>query len=83
MAPIAKSMEHYRGGNTVSKKRSDFEIIDQIEKVRAKNNVNWMDILRLGFTHAPDEARKLIGKVNESDMEISKLLKELSQNTEG
>ena len=67
----------------MSKKRSDFEIIDQIEKIRAKNNVNWMDILRLGFTYEPNEARKLISKVNESDMEISQLLKELSQNTKG
>jgi len=67
----------------MSKKRTDFEIIDEIEKVRAKNNVNWMDILRLGFMHAPREARELIGKVNESDTEISKLLKELSQNVEG
>jgi len=64
----------------MSKKRTDFEIIDQIEKIRAKNNVNWMDILRLGFIHAPDEARKLIGKVNESDNKISELLLELSKN---
>ena len=32
-------------------------IIDEIEKVRTRNNVNWMDILRLAITHAPDEAR--------------------------
>ena len=27
------------------------DIIDQIEKVRTKNNVNWMDLLRLAFTY--------------------------------
>lgn len=64
----------------VMKKRTDLEIIDEVEKVRTKNNVNWMDILRLAFKHAPDDARKLMGKVNEYDGRISKLLTELSQN---
>jgi RimJ/RimL family protein N-acetyltransferase len=61
-------------------KRTDLEIIDEIEKVRAKNNVNWMDILRLAFTHAPEDARKLMTKVNEHDGRVSELLKELSNN---
>ena len=61
-------------------KRTDLEIIDEVEQVRTKNNVNWMDILRLSFKHAPDEARKLMGKVNEHDGRISELLKELSNN---
>ena len=39
-----------------------------------------MDILRLAFQHAPDEARKLMGRVNEYDQRISDLLKELSNN---
>ncbi len=25
------------------------EVIDKIEKARASNNVNWMDVLRLSF----------------------------------
>ena len=33
------------------------KIIDEIEKVRTKNNVNWMDILRLAFKHSPEEAK--------------------------
>jgi methionyl-tRNA formyltransferase len=61
-------------------KRSDLEIIDEVEKVRTKNNVNWMDILRLAFKHAPSDARKLMGKVNKYDSKISKLLTELSEN---
>ena len=60
--------------------RTDLEIIDEVEQVRTKNNVNWMDILRLAFKHAPKEARKLMGKVNEHDGRISTLLKELSNN---
>ena len=53
-------------------------IIDEIEKIRKKNNVNWMDILRLAFRNSPDEAKKLMMKVNTEDDRISELLKKLS-----
>ena len=53
------------------------KIIDEIEKVRTRNNVNWMDILRLAFTHAPDDAKELMRKINTADDEISDLLKKL------
>ena len=59
---------------------TDLEIIDEIEKIRSKNNVNWMDILRLAFKHAPKDARTLIGKINNDDSKISNLLKQLSNN---
>ena len=62
------------------KKRTDLEIIDEVEQVRTKNNVNWMDILRLAFKNAPGDARKLMGRVNEYDGRISQLLTELSEN---
>jgi hypothetical protein len=60
-----KEIEHY------------IKIIDEIEKVRTTNNVNWMDILRLAFTHAPEDAKELMRKINTSDDEISSLLKKL------
>ena len=54
-------------------------IIDEIEKVRTTNNVNWMDVLRLAFIHAPNEAKKLMKKINEEDNKISELFEELSK----
>ncbi len=54
-------------------------IIDEIEKVRSRNNVNWMDVLRLAFKHAPEEAKALMKKINEEDNQISELFKKLSQ----
>ena len=54
-------------------------IIDKIEKVRTRNNVNWMDVLRLAFTYAPEEAKKLMKKINAEDNEISELFKKLTQ----
>jgi len=55
------------------------KIIDEIENVRTKNNVNWMDILRLAFVHAPEEAKKLMKKIDHEDTRISDLIKELSK----
>ena len=56
-----------------------FIIIDKIQKVRSKNNVNWMNILRLAFKNSPKEAQKLIGEINEQDNKISSLLKDLAR----
>ena len=55
------------------------KVIDQIETVRSKNNVNWMDVLRLAFRHAPEEAKQIMKKINHEDHEISELLKKLEE----
>ena len=61
----------------------NLKIIKEIEKVRSKNNVNWMDILRLAFKYAPKEASQLIKKVNSEDKKISLLLSKLSSSEKG
>jgi hypothetical protein len=55
------------------------KIIDEIEKVRTRNNVNWMGVLRLAFTHAPEEAKELMKKIDYEDNRISNLVKKLSE----
>ena len=55
------------------------KIIDEIEKIRTKNNVNWMDVLRLAFKNAPQESKKLMKKINDADDQISALFKKLSE----
>tara|TARA_B100001250_G_C19803670_1_gene792290 strand:+ start:1497 stop:1682 length:186 start_codon:yes stop_codon:yes gene_type:complete len=59
---------------------TDLEIIDKIEKIRSNNNINWMNLLRLAFKYAPDEARDIVSKINSDDQRISDLLKKLSEN---
>ena len=59
------------------KNKINFDIIGKIEKVRSKNNTNWMDILRLAFKYAPIEAKRLVKKINKDDKKISNLLKKL------
>jgi|TARA_B100000676_G_scaffold311337_1_gene380848 hypothetical protein len=64
----------------MEKQTEDYlKIIDEIEKVRSRNNVNWMDILRVAFRHAPDEARIIMGKINSEDKEIANLLEKLGE----
>tara|TARA_B100000795_G_C22373889_1_gene277133 strand:+ start:335 stop:520 length:186 start_codon:yes stop_codon:yes gene_type:complete len=55
------------------------KIINQIQKVRTKNNVNWMNILRVAIKFAPIEAKKIIKQINLNDKEISKLISKLSK----
>jgi hypothetical protein len=55
------------------------KLIDDIEKIRSSNNVNWMNLLRLAFRVAPDEAKKLFSRINEDDKKISELLSKLAE----
>lgn len=54
------------------------KIITQIECVRSKNNINWMDILRIAFRADPASAKKCMRRINTQDRKIAKLLKQLS-----
>ncbi len=54
-------------------------IIDEIENVRKANNVNWMDLLRLAFSESPNEAKKIIRRINSDDNRISDLFKRLGE----
>jgi|TARA_B110000971_G_C19789974_1_gene399310 hypothetical protein len=53
-------------------------IISKIEKIRSKNNVNWMNILRLAFKLDPKSASQIMKKINYDDKKISNLLNQLS-----
>ncbi len=53
-------------------------IINKIEKIRSKNNVNWMNILKLAFKIDPKSAVKIMKKINYDDKKISHLLNKLS-----
>ena len=54
-------------------------IISKIEKIRSKNNVNWMNILRLAFKLDSNSAAKVMKKINYDDKKISNLLNKLSE----
>ena len=57
------------------KKNKYLKIIDQIEKVRKKNNVNWMDILRVAYLSNPKKPAGIIAKIYKEDKSCFKKLK--------
>ena len=54
-------------------------IIKRIEKIRKKNNVNWMNLLRLAFKHSPKQAAKIMSKIYIDDNNIGRLVKKLTK----
>jgi methionyl-tRNA formyltransferase len=54
-------------------------LIDEIESTRSRNNVNWMNLLRVVAVEAPDKLVEITSKINESDDKISTLFKKLSE----
>ncbi len=55
------------------------KLIQKIEKIRKKNNSNWMDILKIAFKYAPNETAKTMAQIYKEDSNISKLTKKLSK----
>jgi len=61
------------------KKNNYIKIINQIQKARSRNNLNWMNILKLAFRLDPKNASKIMKKINSDDKKISKLLRKISK----
>ena len=59
--------------------KNSLDIINKIEKIRAKNNKQWMNLLKLAIKYAPVQAKKTIFKINKNDRDISDLLKKLGK----
>ncbi len=56
------------------------KIVDQIQKIRSKNNKNWMDLLRLSLKLDHSKTSKILSKIYTDDQKISKLAKKLTEN---
>ena len=61
------------------KHKLNLKIIKKIEKIRSKNNINWMNLLRVALKHDPKKTSKSMSQVYFEDKEISKLVKKLSK----
>lgn len=55
------------------------KIIKQIQKVRAKNNKNWMDLLKLAFETNEKKAAKIFKEIYKEDKNITRLAKKLTK----
>ena len=61
-----------------SKSKNYLQIISQIENIRKKNNVNWMNILRIAFKNNPRAAASVMSKIYSDDKRIGALVKKLT-----
>ena len=60
-----------------NKSKNYLKIIYKIENIRKKNNVNWMNILRIAFKNNPKATAKVMSKIYTDDQKISSLVKKL------
>lgn len=64
----------------MKKTRTDLDILNEIEKIRAENNTLWMDVVRMCFELDPNRARSIFKKVKECDRKIQQLSEEISKS---
>ena len=57
--------------------RKYLKLIDNIEKVRKNNNVNWMNILRIAFKNSPTSASSIFKNIYLDDNKIKNISKKL------
>ena len=60
-------------------KKNYNKIINKIQKIRTKNNVNWMNILRVAIKYAPKQTKKIVKSINTNDKKIGSLISKLSK----
>ncbi|MDA7473170.1 hypothetical protein N8975_02240 [Candidatus Pelagibacter ubique] len=53
------------------------KIINEIQKIRKKNNINWMNILKVAYKHAPKETSQIFKKIIQQDKHINLVSKKL------
>ena len=56
--------------------------IDRIEEARARNNLNWMSILRLALEVSPQSAEPIVSDIRRIDKQISRLTEELTKESD-
>ena len=54
--------------------KKTIQLINRIEKIRSKNNKNWMDILRLALKLDHDGTVKILRQIHKYDTKISEIV---------
>jgi hypothetical protein len=61
------------------KYKKSLRLINKIQQIRSKNNVKWMDLLRLSLRLNPKKTAKLLFQIYAYDQQISKIAKSLAE----
>ena len=67
---IKKNKEKY-------KLKSGIKLVNQIQKIRSKNNKNWMDLLKLSLQLDFRKTSKILKDIVDDDKKISNLAKKI------
>ena len=57
--------------------KNGLSIVNQIEKIRSRNNKNWMDLLKLSLQLDFDATSKILNQICKHDKKISNLAKKI------
>ena len=55
------------------------KVFNEIEKIRSKNNKNWMNLLRLSYDVKPKETIEIINQILNKDEKLISLAKKLTK----
>lgn len=58
-------------------KKNIKKVFSDIEKIRSKNNRNWMSLLKLSYELKPKETLKIISRILNKDKKLITLAKKL------
>ena len=59
------------------KLKKSIKLINQIQKIRSKNNKNWMDILKLALQLDFNSTTKILNQIYKEDSRIGKITKKI------
>ena len=60
-----------------NKYQKSLQLVHQIQKIRSKNNKNWMDLLKLALKLDHETTSKILSEIYKDDQRISKLAKKI------
>jgi len=63
----------------ILKYSQSIKLVNRIQKIRSKNNVKWMNLLKLSLKSDPKTTSKILSEIYKFDQQISKIAKKLSK----
>ena len=60
-----------------NKYRKSLKLVNKIQKIRSKNNKNWLDLLRLALKLDHKSTSKILSEIYKDDQRISKLAEKI------
>ena len=60
-----------------TKLKKSIKLINQMQKIRSKNNKNWMDIVKLALQLDFNSTAKILNQIYKEDSRIGKITKKI------